>query len=184
MLARFEVPQSSSEPSSYDDENDGSHESDSDSSSSSQSHTTKRRRVADSGRDSLATGSGLALVQMTAMCDGNESRDDSVYAKQAQDAERVKKALKTRCCKSDCKRGLPFKLVMRMVTLFWSLSKVSQDCVLWSMQQAAAHDIYKESEEGSDSDSEESGERSHKIQWSIEGVHAWVIWCVLNLMSS
>lgn len=123
----------------------------------------------------LANGSGLALAQMTAMCDGNEAGDDSVYARQAQDTERVKRALKAPCCKTNCKKGLPFTLVMKMITLFWALPKVSQDCVLWSMQQAGTYDRNRDSEEESDgSDSEESGKHRPKIHWSIEGLYVLI----------
>ena len=170
MLKRFEAPESSSDDSESDDSDDSGDGSSSYESSGSPSNA-KRRRTDGSGCNFSGNSSGLAIAQMTAMCDGAESRDDSVYATQARDADRVKRVMKTSCCKAKCKKGLSFQLVMKMITLFWALPKVSQDCVLWSMQQVGAYDANAGSDDDTGSDSEESEERQHRIKWFIEGLH-------------
>lgn len=112
--------------------------------------------------------SGLLLSQLVAMNEGNEE-SQSVYAKQARDPQRVKEVLKEPCCKKGCKRMLHWKLVMKMVSFFWALPKVSQDCVLWSIQQKTwIHD-----DEQDESDYESQDVSTHKISWSIEGPGFW-----------
>ena len=158
MLKRYNAPDSSSD---YESSYSTSESESSSCASGGAEPQSKKPRV-----------TSLALTQLTAMCEGNEP-DDSVYAHQAQDRDRVKEVLKTKCCKKNCKKGLSLNLVMKMITLFWALPKVSQDCVLWSMQQAGACN-YNEGSEGDDSGSgsEESEKLQHKIQWSIEGQYA------------
>lgn len=162
MLKRYNAPDSSSD---YESSYSTSESESSSCASGGAEPRSKKPRV-------TTSASGLALTQLTAMCEGNEP-DDSVYAHQAQDRDRVKEVLKTKCCKKKCKKGLSLNLVMKMITLFWALPKVSQDCVLWSMQQAGACN-YNEGSEGDDSGSgsEESEKLQHKIQWSIEGQYA------------
>ncbi|CAL1152588.1 unnamed protein product [Cladocopium goreaui] len=46
-------------------------------------------------------------------------------------------ALKRPCCKSRCKHNLTLKTVMTLVVTFWSLSKNSQDSLLWSLQNSS-----------------------------------------------
>lgn len=170
MLRRYEAPSSATSSS---DELSDDYSASASSSDSSSSHRSKRRRLTSSGpRSNAAASSGLVLGQLTAMS-GDTHDNESVYAQQALDVERVKNVLKTKCCKARCKRNLPLKLVMKMITLFWALPKVSQDCVLWSMQQAGKFD-YKNGNEDEDSgsESEESEKRQHKIKWAIEGMLA------------
>ena len=85
------------------------------------------------------------LNQLVAMNEGKTDVDQSVYAKQAVKPERIKEVLKDTCCKKKCKGNLHWKLVLKMVTFFWLLPKVSQD------------------------GSESSGQPRHKVAWSIEG---------------
>ena len=136
------------------DATDSDSDSDSSTSSSSGSQPHKRRRTkSDSSYDSSgesATGcgsgkdsgevrpSGLLLSQLLSMNEGDDSKsDNSVFAKQGKDANRVRKVLKEPCCTKNCKMNLRMNFVMKMITFFWALPKVSQDCVLWSIQQNA-----------------------------------------------
>ena len=158
MLQRFQVPESS------------------DSESDSPSPVNKRRRVRSSSSSSsssvddkvteISKPSGLMLSQLVAMSEGNTTTDDSVYAKKAVQSDRIKEVLKEPCCAKQCKRGLHWKLVLKMVVFFWALPKCSQDCVLWSMQQC--HVVNDEDDE-SGSDSSSSSRQRHRISWSIEG---------------
>ena len=118
----------------------------------------KKRRL-----DGGFAPSGLLMSQIAMMDDG-DARDDSSYAETGKSKERIQSVLNTGCCKKKCKRNLPLRLVMNMVILFWSLPKGSQDCLLWSMQQAGGAAI----DDGSDSESAGS-EAQTKISWSIEG---------------
>lgn len=100
------------------------------------------------------------------MDDGNAREDESYFAKQGKNPSRVKEVLKHhQCCKGNCKRLLPFKLVMHMVTIFWSMPKASQDCVLWAMQQRGAKEF-------DPNDSSSSSSSRHHISWSIEGLES------------
>lgn len=82
------------------------------------------------------------------------------YAKKAAQSDRIKEALKEPCCAKQCKRGLHWKLVLKMVMFFWALPKCSQDCFLWSMQQC--HDWNDEDDENG-SDSSSSSQQRHEI---------------------
>ena len=102
------------------------------------------------------------------MDDGNAGEDESYFAKQGKNPSRVKEVLKHhQCCKGNCKRLLPFKLLMHMVTIFWSMPKASQDCVLWAMQQRGAKEF-------DPNDSSSSSSSRHQISWSIEGLLSWL----------
>ena len=169
MLQRFEAPDSDTE---------------------SSGHVTKRRRKdqssgSDSSSYSSSSGSdssdpdeeakrsfnpaGLLISQLVAMNEGQSEADDSVYAKQAQDPKRIKAVLKEPCCKRSCKRNLPWKLVLRMVTFFWTLPKVSQDSTLWAIQQRHHDDEFDSSSDSENSENSSSDGKRHKISWSIEG---------------
>lgn len=164
-MERFEV----SDYSSYSEAGSSSETSDEESGSSSSSDSerkgTKRKRSETEGHTPLsqAQAPGLALSQLYMMKGEDDKEDDSCYAKRGKDPARVREALKQPCCKAQCKRILTFKLLIRMVTIFWSMSKASQDCVLWAMQQQGARDF------DSDSDSSSSSTH-HQISWSIEGL--------------
>ena len=180
-MIRFEAPDSTS--SNDSSESDGSESSsgysDSDDSSSNDSEdsrkkTCKRKRSA-SGSESegltntaVPKASGLALSQLYMMDDGNAGEDESYFAQQGKNPSRVKEVLKHhQCCKGNCKRLLPFKLVMHMVTIFWCMPKASQDCVLWAMQQRGAKEF-------DPNDSSSSSSSRHQISWSIEGLLSWL----------
>ena len=173
MLQRFDAPDSDSEF-------------DSSTSSSSVSQLHKRRRTTASSHDSSgesASGSsggqgirevqpsGLLLSQLLSMNEGGDSKsDNSVFAKHGQDANRVRKVLKEPCCNKNCKKNLRMNLIMKMVTFFWVLPKVSQDCVLWSIQQKSTWNNGK-TDLDSDEDSESTSAEvpKHRNSWMIEG---------------
>ena len=154
-MKRFDAPSSDSE--SYYS-----------SSAVSSSVSSSRPRQCDAKKRRADGGVGLApsglLMNQLAMMDDGEAKDESLYAEKGKSKERIQAVLNTRCCKKSCKRNLPLRLVMNMVMLFWSLPKASQDCLLWSMQQAGGAAL----DDGSDSDSSGS-EAQRKISWSIEG---------------
>ena len=167
MLQRFDAPDSETE---------------------SPEHDCKRRRLQSEGSESYYSESddsggssassepagglqpsGLLWSQLVAMNEGQLDGDNSVFAKQATDKKRIKQVLREPCCKKNCKRALAWKLVLRMVVYFWSMPKVSQDNVLWSIQQKAG----STGDDGNGSESESDASKSsgkHKISWSIEGM--------------
>lgn len=165
MLRRYEAPESESdegskrrrtgsEPSASSSPSSGGY-----SSSSSESESEGLKQPAD-----------LLMSQLAAMNEGKDE-DSSTYAKKAKNPERIKSVLGESCCKSKCKRKLNFRLVFRMVCYFWALSKTSQDCILWSMQNRSIEQFDNSFEEsGSDSESSGSSENEQtKMSWSIEG---------------
>lgn len=174
ILQRFEAP--SSEDSSSESYETGSESgSGSESSSLVTHHAQKKRKLqprSSSGSSSChhAQSSGLAFGQLAAMTGMELDENESVYAQKAKDPKRVKRVLNEPCCRAQCKKGLRFKLVMRMIAIFWALPKVSQDCVLWSIQQTGSSHSAE-----TDDDSEEDERWQHKISWSIEGVLFFVI---------
>ena len=93
MLKRYNAPDSSSD---YESSYSTSESESSSCASGGAEPRSKKPRV-------TTSASGLALTQLTAMCEGNEP-DDSVYAHQAQDRDRVKEVLKTKCCKKNVRR--------------------------------------------------------------------------------
>ena len=174
-MQRFEAPSSGT---------DGSSESpstkckrrrvgSSSSSTSSNSSYSSGSSSSESSREKVeAQPSGLLFTQLSLM-DGGDS-DESVYASQGKNPDRVKAALKEPCCKLNCKKRLRFNLVLKMVILFWSLPKASQDCLLWSMQQTTASDSESASDSEDDSDSDCSHSprlQKRRVCWSLEGLH-------------
>ena len=163
MLARFEAPHSSSTESSSGSEED------------SGSQLGLKRKHSSSESSSSSAGDvpakrvDMALSQLYMLDDKQGgSQSESTFAKQGKNPKRVKSAFQQGCCKARCKRKLPFKLMMHMVTVFWSLSKACQDCILWSMQQNKG--LGDQCEEDSDSGSSSTSSAQHKISWSIEGL--------------
>ena len=125
------------------------------------------------GEDAELRGpSGLLMSQLVSLNEGND-QDSSKYAAQGKNRERVKAVLKQPCCQKKCKKKLNFRMVFRMICYFWALSKTSQDCILWSMQNRQGFNLDESSSEsGSGSESSESESSHHrrsKICWSIEG---------------
>ena len=173
-MERFEVSDSSSSYSGSDDDDDDDN-SDSSESSESKMHKVNKRKRSDSGSDTVSEGStncvkvtpGLALSQLFLMDDGGGEKDESCYAQSGKNPSRVREVLKQPCCKNNCKRKLPFKLLMHMITIFWSMPKASQDCVLWSMQQGGVD--FKYSNDDTESESSSSSSRQ-QTSWSIEGL--------------
>ena len=81
-----------------------------------------------------------------------------------------------KCCKRHVAKKMQEKLTLETGSedghFFWVLPKVSQDCLLWSMQQNClpCDEQDDESESGSDS----SCQPRHKVAWSIEG-REWIV---------
>ena len=127
MLQRFAVSESSDADSSSD-------------SSASPTPVNKRRCVrpesssSSSSRDEQSEpagakpAAGLMLNQLVAMNEGKTDVDQSVYAKQAVQPERIQQVLQETCCKKKCKRNLHWRLVLKMVTFsgyFLKLAKIA-----------------------------------------------------------
>lgn len=162
MLQRYEAPDSESSAS-RKKRRTQSPTSSSDSSSGRSSSSTSGESV-----EEVQTG-GLLLSQLVSMSEGADG-DQSLYAQQAKNPERVKGVLKESCCKASCKKKLRFSFVMKMVIFFWALPKVSQDCILWAIQQASDSSMLNESDsEDGQSDSETLTGRK-RVSWKIEGV--------------
>ena len=165
MLQRFDVPDTSSDSGSESAElSNKRRRVRSESESSSGSSASSR---SDEPGDPLPTASGLMLSQLVAVNEGQTENDLSVYARQAKNPDRIKKVLKEPCCQKNCKKHLGWKLVLKVIGFFWMLPKVSQDCILWSMQQR--HMVSGDQDEGLDSDSESTDQPSYRIAWSFEG---------------
>ena len=80
----------------------------------------------------------LLISQLTAFQEeaGKERKDYSVAARNGISVKRLKGVLRTPCkCALRCTASLCFKVVLSAVRLFWSMTKVAQDSLLWSMQQ-------------------------------------------------
>ena len=61
--------------------------------------------------------------------------DQSTFAQNGGDAQRIKKLLQSPPCECKCK--LEFKVLYQCCRAFWSLPKESQDALLWSLQVEA-----------------------------------------------
>ncbi len=170
-MERFEAPDSSSSDSS-DDSTESESGSDYSLSHSPETPIKKRKRSSSGseseGVTSTRISSGLALSQLYMMNGEDGGEDQSSYSKSGKNPVRIKNALKQPCCKSGCKRILPFRLVLHMVTYFWSMPKASQDCVLWAMQQRGHQDLEFRASTGDDGESSSSSTH-HQISWTIEG---------------
>lgn len=81
----------------------------------------------------------LLLSQMSAFHEEvteSSTKDQSVNAKSAMSKKRIAQALKKPCnCDRKCGKRLSFQVVLATVQLFWSLSKSTQDALLWALQQ-------------------------------------------------
>lgn len=80
----------------------------------------------------------LLVSQLTAFQDeaGEETQTDTQAAKNGSSSKRVKQVLKSPCkCAMRCTLKLTFRVAFAAVQLFWSMSKVAQDSMLWSLQQ-------------------------------------------------
>lgn len=61
---------------------------------------------------------------------GTDHKAQTSYQQHGKCVERIKKAMKKRCCKGQCKKNLSFKNVLAMCVAFWSISKSAQDSLL------------------------------------------------------
>ena len=168
-MKRFDPPLSSSSSSGSET---------GDSSSSSQSFPGKEQP--------REQRSELLFSQLAAF--SSEEPNDSLAAQHGRDKTRIRKALAQPCrCNKQCGRLVKFGHILAAVTLFWSLSKSGQDCLLWSMQSAqfegaeeSSHDDSTESEGSSPSSSSRSRScRRRMNKWYIQGarVQKWILLC-------
>lgn len=80
----------------------------------------------------------LLLSQLTAFHEepGKETKPDTLAAKNGASSRRLKQVLQRPCkCAMRCTLSLSFRVAFAAVQLFWSMSKVAQDSLLWSLQQ-------------------------------------------------
>ena len=80
----------------------------------------------------------LLVSQLTAFHEGpgNETKSDTLAAKNGASSRRLKHVLQRPCkCAMRCTLRLSFKVAFAAAQLFWSMSKVAQDSLLWSLQQ-------------------------------------------------
>lgn len=80
----------------------------------------------------------LLVSQLTAFHEepGKETKPDTLAAKNGAASRRLKNVLKRPCkCAMQCTSRLSFRVAFAAVKLFWSMSKVAQDSLLWSLQQ-------------------------------------------------
>ena len=80
----------------------------------------------------------LLVSQLTAFHEepGKETKPDTLAAKNGASSRRLKNVLKRPCkCAMQCTSRLSFRVAFAAVKLFWSMSKVAQDSLLWSLQQ-------------------------------------------------
>lgn len=165
MLKRFEATSSSSS---------------STSGSSSGSETDDQESAA-----ALRVGKvELVLNQLHAFAEDSTEQELSKFAENGKSKERIKQAMNNVCkCDAKCGKRISFAHVVAAATLFWSLPKSGQDCVLWSMQSRHVKGLWEEEPEeessasGSDSDHSTSSYSSRSRsprrrtmnKWYIEG---------------
>lgn len=144
-MQRFELPSSSDGTSSEppprkrpreesSETSDGTGTKDSDSVDGSESDSESSSRLL--AQKPMAN---LLLSQMSAFHDDaieSSTKDQSVNARSAMSKKRIAQVLKRPCnCDRKCGKRLSFQVVLATVQLFWSLSKSSQDALLWALQQ-------------------------------------------------
>ena len=98
--------------------------------------------------------SGPAIVGLTLerlQCLQTDEMDDelkSEFARTGCSKTRVANVLRNPCC--PCRCVVPIGILLKVVTVFWSLCKAAQDSLLWALQN-------------------ESGVKKKKRQWYIQG---------------
>ena len=98
----------------------------------------------------------LKISALYSMHSRDETTDESLYAKNGMDAQRLKSLLRSPPC--TCKCRVDFKTIWSVCKAFWALPKQSQDAVLWSIQS-------------------EAGNR--RKTWAIEGAMMFKVYCTL-----
>ena len=66
-----------------------------------------------------------------------------------------------------CWKRMPFKTLLGVCQLFWSLTKSAQDALLWSMQSGLG--VEKESDSESDGSGASSEEQPRRLSWFLAG---------------
>ena len=100
-----------------------------------------------SDRSEIKTSAvNLRISNLSSLHTLNEGPNQSVFASNGMDPERIKEVLKNPPC--DCGCRMPYKILYRACQSFWQLGKEHQDACLWSLQQSSGR----------------------KTKWSIEGL--------------
>ena len=97
-----------------------------------------------------------------------ESASENCFQQNGKSQARVKKAMAAKCCARKCKQRLRFQNVMTVVASFWSLQKLSQDALLWSLQHPVWAPPKDEMDE--DSSSTSGSQVKESIRWYLEGL--------------
>lgn len=95
----------------------------------------------------------LLISQLTAFQEeaGKERKEYSVAARNGISVRRLKRVLRSPCkCSLQCTANLCFKVALSAVQLFWSMTKVAQDSLLWSMQQCQSQLQHETAPHGED----------------------------------
>ena len=108
---------------------------------------------------------------------------DDAYQTNGKSKDRLREALRSKCCSKQCKRGFSMKMVLPLVTAFWSLTKSGQDTVLWSLQHPLVEAESGDDDTSSDSETissrssnrasrrsrNQNSRRGQTVGWHVEG---------------
>ena len=167
-------------------------ESSSTSASSSRARASKRTRSASSSTSSdddhgdcsqLPAGKNeltLATLQMFPGEADESGGNDSLASQNGKDPQRIRKLMKGKVChcSQNCRRKLNVGTILTVCSMFWSLSKSAQDCVLWGIQQPVVQQSGNDSDSdsGSSSSSSSTCSRTRRMStWFLQGVVALFI---------
>ena len=96
----------------------------------------------------------------------DDSGSDDAFQQNGKCRKRICKAMRAKCCARGCKRQLCLHQVIGLVTAFWSLQKLSQDALLWSLQ----HPIFVEQKDESEELTSSSGSEAREtLSWYLQG---------------
>ena len=89
----------------------------------------------------------LMISQLTSFHDGEELDEDGGHKNSINGRcpKRLAEVLKEKCgggCRRNCCKLLRYQRCVECVKLFWSLKKTAQDCLLWSIQQCGASELF------------------------------------------
>ena len=166
-------------------------ESSSTSASSSRARASKRTRSASSSTSpddddgdcsQLPAGKNeltLATLQMFPGEADESGGNDSFASQNGKDPQRIRKLMKGKVChcSQNCRRKLNVGTILTVCSMFWSLSKSAQDCVLWGIQQPVVQQSGSDSDSdsGSSSSSSSSNRTRRMSTWFLQGAVALFI---------
>ena len=112
----------------------------------------------------------LSFAALAALNQGCEDQDHTTYAANGKDPARIRKVLKvlkeSGCrCKQRCGKTFSHESLSAVCNLFWSLSKTSQDALLWSLSSSRAAETTASANE----DSESEAAMSSRRRWTLDG---------------